>query len=460
MHRRTLAAAGTLAASALLLSACSLGGTTDGATGPGGTDKTVVVATHDSWAMSKKVLAEFTARTGYTVKIEPNGDVGQLTNKLVLTKGSPIADLAYGIDNTFASRAVDEGVLADYTAKGVPASAAAYRLTDPADAAALTPVDYGDVCVNIDDGWFRRHEVTPPRTLGDLTNPDYKSLFVTPGASTSSPGLAFLLATIARYGDGWQAYWKRLMANGTTITAGWSDAYDVDFTAGGGHGDRPIVMSYASSPPYTIPKGGTTPTTSALLDTCFRQVEYAGVLRGAKNPAGAKAFIDFMEQRPFQEALPENMYVFPVDAHAALPASLGEVRQGRAAPLHRAARRGHAAPGRVAAGVDRPHQPMNTRTRSAAGVAALAALPLLALAVFFVLPVAGILARGLAPDGHLDVAGGARGARPPAGPPGAVVHAVVLDGGDGGDRAARRAGRVRAAPAAVPRAVACSGRSW
>ena len=316
---RLLAAATALAVSTAPLAACSVGG--GSADQAGGSQKTVVVASHDSWAMSKKVLAEFTRKTGYTVRVEPNGDAGQLTNKLVLTKGSPIADLTYGIDNTFASRAVDEGVLVDYTPAHLAPSAASYALSDPADAAQLTPVDYGDVCVNVDDVWFRKHGVTPPSTLDDLTKPRYKGLFVTPGAATSSPGLAFLLATIAKYGDGWPAYWKRLMANDTKLTAGWSDAYEVDFTAGGGGGDRPIVLSYASSPPFTIPKGASRPTTSSLLDTCFRQVEYAGVLKGAKNPAGAKAFLDFMEQRSFQEALPDNMYVFPVDADAKLPAT-------------------------------------------------------------------------------------------------------------------------------------------
>ena len=320
MHARRAPITATLALSLASVTACSLGGgTTDGATGPGGESKTVVVATHDSWVMSKKVLKEFTAKTGYTVKVEPNGDAGQLTNKLVLTEGSPIADMTYGIDNTFASRAVDKGVLADYTAKDLPASAASYALHDRTEAAQLTPVDYGDVCVNVDDTWFAKHGVTPPSSLDDLTKPAYKGLFVTPGASSSSPGLAFLLATVARYGDAWPTYWKKLMANDTKITSGWSDAYEVDFTAGGGGGDRPIVLSYASSPPFTIPKGQAKPTTSALLDTCFRQVEYAGVLKGAKNPEGAQAFIDFMEQRSFQEALPDNMYVFPVDAAAPLP---------------------------------------------------------------------------------------------------------------------------------------------
>jgi thiamine transport system substrate-binding protein len=318
--RRPALAAAAVTASAAVLTGCAVGGTPGSDGTSGARAKTVVVATHDSWAMSKSVLKEFSARTGYSVRVQPNGDVGELTNKLVLTKGSPIADMAYGIDNTFASRAVDEGVLARYTPRHQASSAAAYRLADPKEAAALTPVDYGDVCVNVDDVWFRKHRLAPPRTLDDLVRPPYKNLFVTPGAATSSPGLAFLLATIARYGDGWPAYWQKLMANGTKLTSGWSDAYDVDFTAGGGHGDRPIVLSYASSPPFTIPKGGDRPTTSSLPRTCFRQVEYAGVLKGAADPAGAKAFIDFMTQKAFQRALPDNMYVYPVDDRVALPA--------------------------------------------------------------------------------------------------------------------------------------------
>ncbi|MCW2826527.1 MAG: transporter, periplasmic binding protein thiB subfamily [Marmoricola sp.] len=282
--------------------------------------ETLVVATHDSWAMSGDVLAAFRKKTGITVKVQPQGDAGQLTNKLVLTKDSPLADGVYGIDNTFASRAVDEGVLSPYATTALPRSAAAFRLQgDGADQ--LTPVDYSDVCVNVDDTWFAAKGIPAPRTLDDLTKPAYKGLFVTPGATTSSPGLAFLLATIGAKGDGWRDYWTRLMANGTKITSGWSDAYEVDFTAGGGKGDRPAVTSYSSSPPFTIPEGKTQPTTHALLDTCFRQVEYAGVLKGSKNPTGMQEFIDFMLGRQFQAALPDNMYVYPVDTSVRLPES-------------------------------------------------------------------------------------------------------------------------------------------
>jgi thiamine transport system substrate-binding protein len=318
----------SLAVLALTVSACSLGGTTDAADEPadaettagGPQDRRVVLATHESWAVPDEVMQEFTEQTGYRVKVQAAGDAGTLTNKLVLTQDSPIADVVFGVDNTFASRAVEAGVFADHTPPDQPASAARFELPDEAGEAALTPVDFGDVCVNVDDVWFAENDVEPPADLADLTEPKYRDLFVTPGATTSSPGLAFLLAGIAEFGeDGWQEYWEELMANGTRITSGWTDAYTVDFTAGGGNGDRPIVLSYASSPPFTIPEGGKEPTTSALLETCFRQVEYAGVLEGAANPEGAQAFVDFMVGEEFQAALPENMYVFPVDESVELP---------------------------------------------------------------------------------------------------------------------------------------------
>ncbi|QDO90101.1 thiamine ABC transporter substrate-binding protein [Ornithinimicrobium ciconiae] len=326
-HRR----AGTaLAAGALVtaLSGCTLMGGEDEAaeSGPnvpesaqdtGGTSPhngEVVLVTHDSFTLPEEVTAGFTKETGYDLVVQASGDAGSLTNQLVLTKGSPLGDAVFGIDNTFATRAVTEGVLAPYSPADLPAAAAGHAL--PGDGADyLTPVDYGDVCVNVDDAWFEAEGISPPQTLADLTDPTYRDLFVTPGASSSSPGLAFLLATVGQFGeDGWQDYWQDLIANGASVTSGWSDAYGVDFTFSGG--DRPIVLSYASSPPFTIPEedgeGDGEPTTSALLDTCFRQVEYAGVLEGAANPEGAQALVDYLLSEDVQAAIPDAMYMFPV----------------------------------------------------------------------------------------------------------------------------------------------------
>jgi thiamine transport system substrate-binding protein len=328
LRRVASAVAAVLAATALPGCALSSGSGT-------GDPKTVVVVTHDSWAMDKKVIAEFERTSGYTVRVTTNGDAGALTNKLVLTKDDPIGDVVFGIDNTFASRAADAGILQHYTPPDTPAGGASYRLTAGSGAGQLTPVDYGDVCIDVDNAWYSRHHQAPPRSLDDLARAAYRDQLVVPGPTSSSPGLAFLLTTIAAKGvTGWQGYWKRLIANGVKIDAGWSDAWEVDYTGGGGKGDRPIVLSYASSPPDTIPKGGGRPTTSALLDTCFRQVEYAGVLTGAHNTKGAKAFVDFMLGKDFQAALPDQMYVFPVDKDVALPAAWAKWAKVAPKPWH------------------------------------------------------------------------------------------------------------------------------
>ncbi len=317
----------TTATLLLALTACSVAGgggeeeTTTGSAADGSTvaDRDVTLLVHDSWYMPKKVLKAFEQESGYRVEVQTNGDAGALTNKLVLTQDNPLGDAVFGIDNTFASRAVDQGVLAPYTPGDLPASVADYALDGEAGEQ-LTPVDWGDVCVNVDEEWFAERDQAPPKTLDDLADPVYRDLFVTPAAATSSPGFAFLLATIGEYGeDGWEDYWTRLMDNGARVAKDWTEAYTVDFTAGGGNGDRPVVLSYSSSPPFTIPKGQGSPTTSALLDTCFRQVEYAGVLAGADNPEGAQALVDFLVDRTFQTALPENMYVYPVDDTTPLP---------------------------------------------------------------------------------------------------------------------------------------------
>jgi len=313
---RALGALTGLVALAVAASGCSVigGGSADDSSSASGR---VVLVTHDSFSLPKSLQRRFEQQSGYDLVVLQEGDAGQLTNKLVLTKDDPLGDVAFGVDNTFASRALDAGVFAPYSWQ-TPAGASAYDL--PGDSRhALTPVDEGNVCVNVDDTWFKAHHQAPPKTFDDLTSPAYKNLFVLPGAATSSTGLAFLLATIAKYGDGWQGYWSRLMDNGAEITSGWEDAYEVDFTQGGGHGDRPVVLSYDSSPAYTVPKGSQTSTTSALLDTCFRQVEYAGVLTGAANPKGAQALVRFLDSKQVQAALPTSMYVFPVVDGVPLP---------------------------------------------------------------------------------------------------------------------------------------------
>ena len=289
------------------------GTTTSGSAPPADTEVTVV--THDSFAVPDDVVARFEGDTGIKVTFVAPGDAGTLTNQLILTKDAPLGDVAYGVDNTFASRALDEGVFADYTS-GAPAAADA-KAYAVAGSDALTAVDYSDVCLNFDIGYFADHNLAVPQTFDDLLKPEYKGLVSVTNPATSSPGLAFLMATIAAKGDGWQDYWAALAKNDLRVTASWSDTYYTDFSAPNYGGDYPIVLSYASSPPFEVIDGK--PTTAALLDTCFRQVEYVGVLAGAKHPTAAQKVVDWMLSDDFQASLPENMYVYPVSTRVDIP---------------------------------------------------------------------------------------------------------------------------------------------
>jgi thiamine transport system substrate-binding protein len=311
------------AAAVVVAAACGSSGSSNGSAVPTGSlrGQTVTLLTHDAFAVSKPVLASFTAETGIKVKVLKGGDAGAELNQAILTKGHPIADVMYGTDNTFLSRALDAGILEPWTASGLEQVPKAYQL-DPSHR--LTPIDYGDVCVNYDETWFTSHHVTAPTNIADLTEPAYKGLTVVENPATSSTGLAFLLATVVRFGaGGWQDYWKQLKANGVLVQASWDEAYDGSFTDGGGNGTRPIVVSYASSPPadvvYSNPKK-TRPTVGVVTDGCFLQVEFAGILQGTHHREAAGKLVDFLLSPRFQEDMPLQMYVYPARTGAVLPA--------------------------------------------------------------------------------------------------------------------------------------------
>lgn len=272
---------------------------------------TLTVVTHDSFALPQELLDRFAEESGYEVNYIAPGDSGSLVNQLVLTKEAPLGDVVFGIDNTLASRAADEGILSDYRSEALPAA------SDQFSADQLTPVDYGDVCINADTVWFDQHQLDVPTTLDDLAKPEYRDLLAVSSPATSSPGLAFLIATVGAKQDGWLDYWRSLQDNGLLVTSGWTEAYQTAFSGGEGKGPRPLVLSYATSPAFTI--DGDTSTTQALLGTCFRQVEYAGILRGAQNEVGAGKFIDFLLSPEVQAAIPESMYMYPAVTDTPLP---------------------------------------------------------------------------------------------------------------------------------------------
>ena len=277
--------------------------------------------THDSFAISEDVVTAFEQANNADVVFLQSGDAGAMLNKAILAKDAPLADVMFGVDNTFLSRALDEDIFASYASPELQNIPDEFKL-DPSNRA--TPVDYGDVCINYDKNYFAENNLAVPQNLEDLTKPEYDGLLVVENPATSSTGLAFLLATVAHYGDSFTEYWQVLKDNGVVVVDGWETAYYTNFSGSSGHGSQPMVVSYASSPAAEVIFAETplddSPTASVIApDTCFRQIEFVGILTETKNRALAEKFVDFMLSQQFQADMPLQMFVYPVNPHAVLP---------------------------------------------------------------------------------------------------------------------------------------------
>jgi thiamine transport system substrate-binding protein len=312
----------------LALAAAGCGGSDEG------TPKEVVLVTHDSFAISKPVRRAFERQTGLRLKILQSGDAGEALNKALLTAGNPQGDVFFGVDNNLLTRALDEDLFEPYSSSELAHVPREFVLDREHR---VTPIDHGEVCLNYDKAWFREHGVRPPDSFEDLADLRYQNLLVLENPATSTPGLAFLLATVAHFGlDGWQDYWRALKANGVLVVDGWEEAYTVRFSGSSGKGKRPIVVSYASSPPAEVLFAGKPlreAPTAVVESTCFRQVELAGVLRGARNEEGARRLIDFMLTPAFQRDVPLSMFVFPVREGVRLPKAFAKYAVVPQSPL-------------------------------------------------------------------------------------------------------------------------------
>lgn len=290
----------------------------------GAPGRTLTVMTHDSFDVSEEVVAAFQEHCNCEVQFLQAGDTGLMLNQAILSKDNPLADVVFGVDNTFLSRALAGDILEPYESPALADVSEDLQL-DPTFR--TSPVDYGDVCLNYDKAWFEEEDLAPPGNLAALTQPEYKGLAVVENPASSSPGLAFLLATVEQFGTTgdytYLDYWADLRENEVLITDGWEDAYWGNFTYAS-DGDRPIVVSYASSPPVEVyfseEPFEEAPTGVVTADgSCFRQIEFTGILKGTENRDLSELWIDFVLGKQFQEDIPLKMYVFPANEEAALP---------------------------------------------------------------------------------------------------------------------------------------------
>src|SRR5215216_5905222 len=301
-----------------LFAACSANPTaTSQPVGP----EPITVMTHDSFAVGKEIVKSFESANNAKVTFLQSGDAGAVLNKAILTKDAPLADVLFGVDNTFLSRALESEIFEPYQSSALNEIPDEFKL-DTSNRA--LPVDYGDVCINYDKAYFAEKNLVVPQSLENLIKPEYKGLLVMENPATSSTGLAFMLATVAHYGDSFTDYWQALKDNGVVIVDGWETAYYTNFSGSSGKGPQPMVVSYGSSPAAEVifaeKKLDDAPTASILgPDTCFRQIEFVGILKGTQHRALAEKFVDFMLDKQFQEDVPLQMFVYPVNPNAVLP---------------------------------------------------------------------------------------------------------------------------------------------
>lgn len=292
---------------------------------------TLVIASHDSFNISEDLLTQFEMENNVSLQFLELGDAGEALNKIILSRDAPLADLFFGVDNTFLSRALNAEIFEPYESPLLEQIPDELEL-DPEHR--LLPVDFGFVNINADSEWFEARGIPLPQTLDDLTAPEYSGLLVVPNPATSSPGLAFLLTTIAYFGEeGYLDFWQALRENDVLVTSGWSDAYYEEFTVGsGGTGDRPLVVSYSTSPPADVVFAADERTEPASVNISppggtFRQIEFVGILAGTEQRELAERFVDYMLDVPFQEDIPLQMFVYPANMNADLPALFVEYAQ-------------------------------------------------------------------------------------------------------------------------------------
>lgn len=309
----------------LLLSACS----------PRSDEpQTLTILTHDSFAASENIIRAFEEQNDAKVVFLPGGDAGAVLNRAILTREAPLADLLFGVDNTFLSRALEADIFDAYDSPVLESIPDEFRLDDSNRA---LPVDYGDVCINYDKAYFEEQDLPIPQSLDDLTRPAYAGLLVVENPATSSTGLAFLLATVAHYGDSYLDFWRALRDNDVVVVDGWETAYYTNFSGSSGRGLQPMVVSYGTSPAAEVVFAESpledAPTASVIgPDTCFRQIEFVGILKGTANRVLAEKFVDFMLSETFQEDVPLQMFVYPVHRDASLPEEFTKYAQAPSEP--------------------------------------------------------------------------------------------------------------------------------
>ena len=297
-------------------------------------DGTLRILTYDIAAFSDEMLAEFTNQTGYPVEMIRTDDSGGILEQLLQTQQAQQADLAIGLDNTYLQTALNFCLLQAHNASASDISETAL---EPYDGPLALPFDRGDVCLNYDETRVDGTNLTVPTSLWNLTEPEWNGLAAFPSPVTSSPGRAFMSATIDYFENDEDNtpdafdWWKAMAANGAIFTTGWTEAYEIHYSGGYGEwveghlGDAAMTVSYCHSPGVEAFYGGnwTKSTSLTLPRSSFHQVEYAGVINGGTELEAANAFITYLLSEEVNRDMPENNLMQSVLVNATWPETDG-----------------------------------------------------------------------------------------------------------------------------------------
>ena len=266
---------------------------------------------NSKWGPGPVVFKRFKKKCGCKVKVVSQGDSGKVLNQVILEKSNPKADILIGLNNSELEKSFNYDLWEPYTSKLLDQVPVDLRVDKKNR---VTPFDYGFIAFVYDSYKLN----SPPKSLEDLINKKYRKKIVIQNPRTSSPGLSMMHWTISVFGEeGYLDYWKKLQPNLLTMTDGWSAAYGM-FTKG----EVPIVLSYSTSPAYHLEYEKTERYKAArFIEGHYRQIEFAGIIRGTKNIELAKGFIDFMLSEEFQSVIPLKNWMFPVVEHQPLPHS-------------------------------------------------------------------------------------------------------------------------------------------
>lgn len=244
------------------------------------------------------------------------GSAGETLARVIaeLNAGGTDADVLVGISDTQLPRAIDHGVFMKLDRSLLPNLAKVPAHLDFDDTGHVVPFDHGYVTIIYDSRVLGEADL--PQTLEDLTDPRFRGKLIAMDPRTSSVGHAFLMWTIAEYGDpGYLEFWERLLPSLLTITGGWSAAYS-QYEAG----EAPMMVSYSTDTAAGIYYAGS--DHSRILTPkgqAYQQIEAAGIVAGTDVPELAHRFLDYLLSEEVQSLIPTNNWMFPVNAQTPLP---------------------------------------------------------------------------------------------------------------------------------------------